>query len=64
MVTQHKDHTCKECKHRLPSFMALLKHIAQQHAKEVGEKDQEKLFTYEKEENKKKKLRRRKKLCL
>ena len=42
MVTQQEDHTCKECKHKLPSFMELLKHIAEQHAKEAGgEKEHE-----------------------
>ena len=37
MVTQHEDHTCKECKHKLPSFMELLKHIVEKHAKDTGE---------------------------
>ena len=37
MITKHKDHVCKECKERLPSFMELLKHVAEQHAKETSE---------------------------
>ena len=30
-VTKHKDHICKECQYELPSFMELLRHIAQHH---------------------------------
>ena len=33
MITKHKNHECKKCKENLPSFMALLKHIAE-HEKE------------------------------
>ena len=42
MVIQHEDHTCKECKHKLPSFMELLKRIAEKHAKDRGEEKGEK----------------------
>ena len=47
MITKHKDHTCKECQHKLTSFMDLLKHVAEQHdqeaAEEKGEQDEQKV---------------------
>ena len=47
MITKHKDHTCKECQHKLTSFMDLLKHVAEQHgreaAEEKGQQDEQKV---------------------
>ena len=47
MITKHKDHTCKEFQHNLPSFMDLIKYIAEQHAQkaaeEKGEQDEQKV---------------------
>ena len=31
---KHEDHMCKECSLKVPSFMGLLKHIAEEHGKE------------------------------
>ena len=34
MLTKHEGHECKECKEKLPSFMKLLKHVADYHYKD------------------------------
>ena len=34
MLSNHGDHSCSECKEKLPTFMELLKHVAQNHYKE------------------------------
>ena len=33
-LTKHEDHVCKECEEKFPSFMDLLKHIANHHHKD------------------------------
>ena len=42
MIQQHKEYTCKECYNKMPSFIELLNHTAEQHTKEAeGEKNPE-----------------------
>ena len=31
MTTKHSEHRCKDCQEKLPTFMHLLKHVAQHH---------------------------------
>ena len=38
-ITEHEDHTCKECKDKLPSFMDLMKHVAEHHCKALDSKN-------------------------
>ena len=40
MITQHEDHVCKEGKQKLPTFMDLLKHISNNHAKNPSKEDE------------------------
>ena len=39
MITKHSEHECKDCKKKLPNFMALLKHVAEHHRLEPVEVD-------------------------
>ena len=34
MLTNHENHQCKECQQKLPTFMELIKHVAQNHFKD------------------------------
>ena len=38
---KHEDHMCKECNMKVPSFMGLLKHIAEEHGKEEVNEDED-----------------------
>ena len=38
-VTKHDHHQCKECQQKLPNFMQLLKHIAENHKDEEVRKE-------------------------
>ena len=41
MTTKHSEHKCKDCQEKLPTFMHLLKHVAQHHYKDQSEKQEE-----------------------
>ena len=34
MLTNHENHQCKECQQKHPTFMELIKHVAQNHFKD------------------------------
>ena len=43
MLTNYKDHQCKECQHKLPTFMELFKRVAKNHFKDKqGDNDDSK----------------------
>ena len=37
MITNNEEHECKDCKEKLPTFMTLLKQVAEHHSKEQVE---------------------------
>ena len=37
MITKDSEHYCKDCKEKLPTFMALLKHLSEHHKSEQVE---------------------------
>ena len=37
VITKHAEHNCKDCKEKLPTFMALLKHVAEHHSEQPVE---------------------------
>ena len=47
VLNKHDTHECKECKVKLPSFMKLLKHIAEHHYKEEENVQDEQAEDYE-----------------